>query len=244
MDNLRNRRTVDFVTSEEKLKKLAAQPSFKKFKIFHENLVAAERINLELTLNRPIYVGFAILDLSKTLMSDFHYNYIKRKYPDSTLLFTDTDSLTYQIQMDSVYEDFYADKHLFSFSRYEKESLFYNNENKKVIDKIKDELSGEIIEEFVGLKLKMCSLKTKKEEMKKAKGVKKNVVKKDVSHQDYVDYLFVERKFMHTMQTIRSFKYQLYTIKQNKVSLSPYDDKRYLMDDGVSSLPCGHFSLL
>ena len=98
MENLRNRRTVDLVTSEEKLKKLAAQPSFKQFKIFHENLVAVERAKVKLTLNRPIYVGFAILDLSKTLMYDFHYNYIKRKYPDSTLLFTNTNSLTYQIK--------------------------------------------------------------------------------------------------------------------------------------------------
>ena len=86
MKNLRNWRTVELVTSEETLKKLAAQPSFKQFKIFHENLVAVERAKVELTLNRPIYVGIAILDLSKTLMYDFHYNYIKRKYPDSTLL--------------------------------------------------------------------------------------------------------------------------------------------------------------
>ena len=101
MENLRNRCAVDLVTSEEKLKKLAVQPSFKQFKIFHENLVAMERARVDLTLNQPIYVGFAILDLSKTLMYDFHYNYIKRKYPDSTLLFTDTDSLTYQIQTDN-----------------------------------------------------------------------------------------------------------------------------------------------
>ena len=86
MENVRNRRTVELVTSEKKLKKLTAQPSFKQFKTFHENLVAVERAKVELTLIRPIYVGFAILDLSKTLMHDFHYNYIKRKYPDSTLL--------------------------------------------------------------------------------------------------------------------------------------------------------------
>ena len=77
----------------------------------------------------------------------------------------------------------------------------------------------------------MYSLKTKKEEIKKTKGVKKNVVKKDV------DCLFEKRKFIYTMYTTRSFKHQLYTIKQNKVSLRPYDDKRYLMDAGVSSLP-------
>ena len=244
MKNLTNKRTVDLVKSGEKLKKFAAQPSFKKFKIFHENLVAVEQAKVELTLNRQIYVGFAILDLSKTLMYDFHYNYIKRNYPDLTLLFTDKDFLTYQIQTDHVYENFYADKHLFDFSRYEKENPFYNDENKKVIGKMNDELNGEIIEESVGLRLKMYSLKTEKEEMKKAKGVKKNSVKKDISHQDYVDCLFEERKFMQTMQTIQSFKHQLYTIKQNKASLSRYHDKRYLMGDGVSSLSYGHFSLL
>ena len=80
--------------------------------------------------------------------------------------------------------------------------------------------------------------------MKKEKGVKNDVVKKDISHQDYVDCLFEERKIMHTMQIIRSFKHQLYTIKQNKVSRNPYNNKRYLMDDGVRSLPYRHFSLL
>ena len=142
-----------------------------------------------------------------------------------------------------MYEDFYADKHLFHFSGYEKEDPIYNDENKKVIGKMKEELNREIIEEFVGLRSKMYSLKTKKEEMKKAKGVKKNVVKKNINHQDYADCLFEERKFMHTMQTVRSFKHYLYTIKQNKVSLSRYD-KRYLLDDWVSSLSYGHFSLL
>ena len=85
---------------------------------------------------------------------------------------------------------------------------------------MKDELNGKIIEEFVGLRAKTYSLKIKKEEMKKAKGVKKNVVKKDFNHQDYVDCLFEERKFMHTMQTIRSFKHQLYTINLNKSPLA------------------------
>ena len=83
-----------------------------------------------------------------------------------------------------MYEDFNADKHLFDFSGCEKESPFYNDENKKVISKMKDELNGKIIEKSVGLRAKMYSLKTMKEEMKKAKGVKKNVVKKDISHQD------------------------------------------------------------
>ena len=83
-------------------------------------------------LNRPIYVGFAILDLSKTLIYDFHYNYIKWKYQNLTLLFTNTDSLAYHLQTANLYEDFYADKQLLDFSGYEKESPVYNDENKKV----------------------------------------------------------------------------------------------------------------
>ena len=121
--NLRNRHTVDFVKSAEKLKNFAPQPSFKQSRIFHKNLVTVDRAKVELTLNQPIYVGFAILDLSKRLMWDFCYNYIKRKYPDSASLFSDTDYLTYQIQMDKVHEDLYADKHLFSFSGYEKKPI-------------------------------------------------------------------------------------------------------------------------
>ena len=174
--NLKNQCTMDIVTLEEKLKKLAAQPSFKQFKIFNEDLVTVERAKIELTLDWTIYVGFAILDFPKMLMYDFYYNHIKRKYPDTTLLFTDTDTLTYQIETDNVYENFYADKRLFNFSGYEKESLSYDDENKKIIGKMKDELNGEIIKEFVGLRAKMYWVKSKKEEKKKAKGMKKYVV--------------------------------------------------------------------
>ena len=101
-------------------------------------------------------------------------------------------------------------------------------------------MNGKIIEEFVGLRAKMYPLKTKKEEMRS----EEERSQKYNSHQDYVDCLFEERKFMHTMHTIRSFKHQHYTIKQNRISLSLYNDKRYLMDDGVSSLPYDYFSLL
>ena len=99
--------------------------------------------------------------------------------------------------MDNVYEDFNADKHLFNFSGYKKESRFYDGGNKTIIGKMKDELNGEIIEEFVVLRVKIYSMKTKKEEMKKTKGVgkkkKKKVVKKSISHHKYVDCLFEER---------------------------------------------------
>ena len=162
-----------------------------------------EQAKVELPMNRLIYVGFAILDLLKTLMYDFHYNYIKQNYSDSKLLFADTDSFTYQIQTDNAYEDFYTNMQMFEVSGFRKESPFYNDENKRIIGKIKHKWNGEIIEEFVGLRTKMYSLKTKKEEMNETKRLRKNVVKKDINHQDYAACLFEERKFMHTMQTIR-----------------------------------------
>lgn len=99
MENLRNRRKVDLVTEEKRLKKIAAQPIFKSFTIFYEHLLAIERTVSELTLNRPIYIGLCVLDISKTLMYDWHYNFVKLHYPNekSKLLFTDTDSLVYKI---------------------------------------------------------------------------------------------------------------------------------------------------
>ena len=110
-----------------------------------------------MTLNKPIYVEFSILDLSKSLMYEFHYKYIKNKF-DAKLLFTDTDSLVYEIKTEDVYEDFYLDKDLFDVSDYSLNSNFFDPVNKKIIAKIKDESKGKIISEFAGLKSKMYSL--------------------------------------------------------------------------------------
>ena len=100
MENLRKRVDVKLVTNEKKLDKLTSKPTYVSSKIFNENLMAVHKIKETLTLNRPAYVGMCILDLSKTLMYDFHYNYTKKKYNDrAKLLFTDTDSLTYEIEL-------------------------------------------------------------------------------------------------------------------------------------------------
>ena len=103
--------------------------------------------------NRPAYVGMCILDLSKTLMNDFHYNYVKNKYGNKAkLLFTDTDSLTYESETDDVYSDFYNVENKFDFSEYPKNSQFYDKTNKKVIGKFKDECQNIPVYEFVGLR--------------------------------------------------------------------------------------------
>ena len=120
--------------------------------------MAVHKIKETLTLNRPAYVGMSILDLSKTLMYNFHYNYIKEKYGDrDRLLFTNTNRLTYEIEAEDVYQDFWNDKDKFDNSDYPENSPYYCNANEKVIGKFKDEACGVLIIEFVGLKSKMYS---------------------------------------------------------------------------------------
>ena len=144
MENLRKRINVRLIISAEDYKKYVTKPSFVSQKIFREHFVPILEVKPVLTPNKPIYVGFSILDLSKYFMYYFHYNYIKRKY-DAKLLITDTDSLVCEIETDGIYEDFYIDKDLFDFSDYPKESKISDLVNKKVIGKMKDEFKGKIV---------------------------------------------------------------------------------------------------
>ena len=152
MENIRKRVDVRLVTDEKKLLKMVSKPTYVSSKIFNDNLVAVHKIKETLTLNRPAYLGMCILDLSKTLMYNFHYNYIKKKYGNKAkLLFTDTDSLTYEIEAEDVYRDFWNDKDRFDNSDYPESSQYFDNRNKKEIGKFKDEACGIPIKEFVGL---------------------------------------------------------------------------------------------
>ena len=179
-------------------------------------------------------------------MYDFHYNYIKKKYPEekSKLLFTDTDSLTYHIKTEDIYHDFLADREYFDNSDYPPNSEFYFSENKKVIGKFKDETAGVPIREFIGLKSEMYSVSLDSgKNSKKAKGVKKNVIKKGISHQDYLDVLHESKVLHHRMKTIRSDCHQISSYEINKISLSPFDDKSYILSDGISSYAYGHLNI-
>ena len=115
-------------------------------------------MKLVLIPNKPVYVGFSALELSRWMMYDFHYNFLKKNF-DAELLFTDTDSLAYEIKSENVYDEFFKWKYLFDFSNYSKDSKFYHDSNKKVIGKMKDEMGGIIINEFIGLKSKMYAIK-------------------------------------------------------------------------------------
>ena len=222
---------------------MTSKPTYVSSKIFNENLVAVHKIEETPVLNRPAYVGMCILDLSKTLMYDFHYNYIKKKYGDKAkLLFTDTDSLTYEIETEDVYRDFWNDKDKFDNSDYPESSPYFDKTNKKVIGKFKDEAAGLVIKEFIGLRSKMYSyVKINDENIKTAKGIKKIVIKNNITHENYKNVLFKNEQMQHTMKTIRSNSHQLESYELNKVSLSCFDDKRYLLEDGLKSYAYGHY---
>ena len=163
MENIRNRVNVKLVNTEEKLKKLIAKPNYKSSKIFSENLVSVHMKKTSLTMIKPVYLGMCILDLSKTIMYDFHYNYIIPKYGDKAkLLISDTDSLMYEIETEDFYKDISEDvKDRFDTSNYPENhpSGIPTGINKKVLGMFKDEAAGKNIKEFVGLRAKLYSYK-------------------------------------------------------------------------------------
>ena len=186
MENVRKRVNVRLINNENNYLKVVSRPSFVSQKILDKNLGAVHKIKPVLLLNKPIYVGFSILELSKMIMYDWHYSYFVKKF-DCSLLFTDTDSLVYEIKgNDSVYDEVFRNKELFDFSGYDRRSVYYDCVNKKVIGKMKDEMSDKIIAEFVGLRSKMYSIITvDDEELIRAKGVNRELM-----HSEFKDVLF------------------------------------------------------
>ena len=249
MENIRKRSNIKLETDPDHFLRQTTKPTFVSCKIFHENLVAVHMKKNFLLLDKPSYVGMCILDLSKVLMYDFHYNFIKAKYGDrAKLLFTDTDSLCYIIITDDVYEDLYNHKDMFDNSDYSKSSKFYFDENKKVIGKFKDEAAGNPITSFTGLKSKMYSYEVELPDgeiknNKACKGISKNVVKRDIDHKDYLSTLQNKTIQNHKMKTIRSNYHEVSSYEINKISLSCYDDKRYILDDGITSYAYGHVKI-
>ena len=181
MENIRNRVDVRLVNHQNKAKKLISKPNLKHWTRFDENLIAVHLKRTKLVFNKPVYCGMAILDISKTLIYDFHYGYILPKYgKNQKLLFTDTDSLCYEIETEDFFEDISNDVEKgFDTSNFPKDHPSgIQGKNKKVPGMMKDEAGGRIIEGFIGLKAKLYSYKMfEGKEEKKCKGIKKSVIK-------------------------------------------------------------------
>ena len=244
MENLRNRVDIKIVRSNEKdkIRKLVASPLYSRHAIFTNDLVGIDMRKSRLLLNKPVYTGMTILDKSKTLMYDFFYNHLKKQYGEKCeLLYTDTDSLLLKIETEDVYKDIKANENFYDTSDYPKEHPLHSTVNKKVLGKMKYECAGTPISEYVGLRSKMYSiLKADEKNIRKAKGVKKNVVKKQIKHEQYKQVLFSKEQMWHGMNILRSEGHEIYGMHVNKISLSPFDSKRWIADDGINTKAYGY----
>ena len=263
IENIRKRTDIKLATTIEKVEKYIYQPNYIHRTTFSDNLLAIHMERTKLYFNKPVYLGMCILDISKTLMYEFHYEYIKVKYGDKAkLLFTDTDSLMYEIQTTDFYKDISPDVQcMFDTSNFPSKhpSGIETGVNKKVIGMFKDEAGGESIAKFVGLRAKNYSyeydhfiglrsflflFEKDDSEQKKCKGIKKCVTKNNISFLDYETCLFTNIEQLRRMNIFRSHLHDVYTEEVNKIALSANDDKRVILKDGIHTRAYGHFKTL
>ena len=194
-------------------------------------------------MNKPIYLGLSILEISKTLMYEFWYDYMKPKYNDKVkLCCMDTDSFIMNIKTNDFYEDIASDvENRFDTSNYGVSRPLPRGKNKKIIGLMKDELGGKIITEFVTLRPKTYSFLTDDgKEDKKAKGTKKFIIKKIIKINDYKKCLLDDEVILKSQQRFISKKHDVYTENINKIALSNNDDKRIVSSNKISSYPYGY----
>ena len=248
MENLRKRTNVRLATKPEQVVNYAKRPSMQYFYPMAENLAVFQMRKIKLILDRPIYVGFSILDISKEKMYRFHYGFIRVQLPESQLLMTDTDSLMYHIPSDRVYSVMGSNLHLFDTSSYPKSHACYSQTNASIPGTFKDELSGRSLLEYVGLRAKMYSYVFLDEngqvvEAKIGKGISKQYLINQLTHEAYKKTLKEKKISRVRVCHIRCKDHVLYTVEINKVGLSYNDDKRFILEDGINTLPYGHYSL-
>ena len=182
-------------------------------------------------MNKPIYLGLSILEISKILMYEFWYDYLKQKYGDNVkLCYMYIDSFIMLIKTEDFYTDIADDvEYKFDTSNYEVDRSLPTGKNKKVIGLMKDELGGKVLTEFVALRPKTCSYLTDDcKEDKKAKGTKKCVIKRELKFNDYKDCLLNEKVVLKSQQRFKSERHYVYTENVNKIALSNNDDKRLI----------------
>ena len=246
-------RDIKLVTAEYERNKLASEPNYHSTKCISKHLLVMEMKKTEVKMNKPICLGQAVLDLSKTLMFEFWYDYLKPMYGDKIrLCYTDTDSFIMHIKTDDFYKDISADvDESFDTSNFNKNDNrpLEIGKNKKVLGKVKDEIGGKIMTKFVALRAKTYSFfideytdedcEKNKIVNKKAKGTKKCVVKKEILFNNYLDSLLKNKVLYRLQQRFRSDHHKVYTEEVNKIALSSDDDNRIQTFDRVTTYPYG-----
>lgn len=247
MENVDNRKDIKLLTRWNNVHKspgagaLIARPNFRDCSIFHENLVAIHMGKLKVVYDKPIYIGFSILELSKTVLYEFYYGFIKNHFKDkASLLYTDTDSVILRVETDNFYR--FMNEHIdkFDTSNYKVGNKFKIPTTKSILGNMKDEFPEDPIISFYGTGAKAYYVQSLSTELKKAKGVKKNVIKKDLHCNDYKDIVESGGVLLRKMYTFTSCLHEIYTEVKNKVALNHHDDKRFIIPNTTKTLPWGH----
>ena len=220
MENVRKHRDIKLVTTDKRRNQLVSEPNYHTKKCFSENLVAIEMRKTKVKKSKPICVGMTILDISKTLMYEFWYGYLKPKYDDKIkLCYMDIDSLIPFIKTEDFYEDIVDDiEKRFDTSNYEVDRPLPPGKNKKEIGLMKDEFGGKIMIEFVALRTKTYAYEIdvdKDNEFKKEKGTKKCVIKEKLKFEEYKDCLLNNEAVLKSQQIFKSERHDVYTEKVN-----------------------------
>ena len=240
MENIRNHKDIKLVTTDKKRNKLVSEPNCHTINLISEDLSIIEMKKPKIKMNKPIYLGLSVLEISKILMYEFWYDYMKPKYGnDVKLCYMDTNSFIMNIKTNDFYEDIANDvENRFDTSNYEVNRLLPMGKNKKVIGLMKDELGGKIIMEFVTLRPKTYSYLTDDgREDKKAKGTKKCIIKNMIKFNDYKKCLLNDEVIFKSQQRFISKKHDVYTENINKIALSNNDNKRIISSDKITSYP-------
>ena len=242
MENVRKHRDIKLVTTDKRRNQLVSEPNYHTTKWFSEHLLAIEMKKTKAKMNKPVYLGLPILEISKTLLYEFWYDYMKLKYGDNVkLCYIDTDSFIMHIKTKDFYKDIANDvEKRFDTSNYEVNKPLPRGKNKKVIGLMKDKLGGKIMTEFVALRPKTYSYLTDDcKEDKKAKGTKKCVIKRKLKFDDYKYCLLNNEITLKSQQRFKSERHDVYTEEVNKIALSTKDDKRLQTFDGITSYSYG-----
>ena len=243
MENIRKHRDIKLVTTDKKRSKLVSEPNYHTINLISEDLSITEMKKTKVKMNKPIYLGLSILEISKTLMYEFWYDYMKPKYNDNVkLCYMDMDSFIMNIKTNDFYKYISNDvENRFDTSNYEVNRTLPTGKNKKVIGLMKDELDGKIITEFVTLRPKTYSFLTDDgKEDKKAKGTKKCVIKKMIKFNDYKRCLLDDEVILKSQQRFISKKPNVYTENIVKIALSNNDDTSIVSSNKISSYPYGY----
>ncbi|KAJ1520397.1 hypothetical protein ONE63_003532 [Megalurothrips usitatus] len=245
-ENVRKRKNLNFTKKRDQFRKYVRSPLFHSFEIFDHGLVAVERKKQAVCLNRPMYTGVAVLDISKEIMFDFHYNVMKKFYGDNLkLLATDTDSLIYEVKTLDVYYDMSQMISYFDTSDYPPDHPLHSNQNKKMFGKFKDEMNGVPIRSFTELRPKMYAFQRQDGVSKSVgKGIPRAAMKSQLSYEDYEKCLKDKSlKSVSFSKISTDRKHHLFTTFSVKRGLSCYDDKRYILKDNIRTLAYGHYKL-